>query len=145
MEKNIIWRVTTLFIYHRMGERGGLFRTKGRWPEGKNSLQMKVYCLFWWGVLSLGRHGCIIWGGGDVSYNPYIHFERIYDRDTTECRLGMILFTWIIFKLDCYVTFCSACLIIIVSNDISHMRRKMISWRWGVCDVTMTSDFSDNI
>ena len=30
MEKDILWRVTILFIYHRMDERGGLFREKRR-------------------------------------------------------------------------------------------------------------------
>ena len=28
--KNILWRVTIILIYKRMGERGGLFRAKGR-------------------------------------------------------------------------------------------------------------------
>ena len=28
--KNILWRVTILFISQRKGERGGLFRSKGR-------------------------------------------------------------------------------------------------------------------
>ena len=30
MAKKIMWRVTMLFISHRMGDRGGLFRAKGR-------------------------------------------------------------------------------------------------------------------
>ena len=30
MLKNILWRVTILFIYHIMGERGRLFKAKGR-------------------------------------------------------------------------------------------------------------------
>ena len=30
MAQNILWRVTTLFIYHRIGEIWGLFRSKVR-------------------------------------------------------------------------------------------------------------------
>ena len=36
MVQNILWKVTILFIYQRMGDRGGLFRAKRRQPEVKN-------------------------------------------------------------------------------------------------------------
>ena len=80
----------------------------------------------------------MIWGGIDASYLSDIHFERLSAGDTTECRLGMIFFTWCIVKLYCYVNLCSDFLILIVANYISHMGIKMISWSWGVRDVTMT-------
>ena len=38
MEKNILWRVTILFIYQKMVEKGGLFSSRRRLPEGK------IYC-----------------------------------------------------------------------------------------------------
>ena len=53
--------------------------------------------------------------------------------------------TWLIIKLDFYVSLCGACLTIILYNDIIHMGREMIYWSWGVGDVTMKSDFSDHI
>ena len=53
--------------------------------------------------------------------------------------------TWCIVKLDCYVNLCSACYILIVSNDIIHMGIKMMSWSWVVGDVTNTPDFYDHI
>ena len=65
---------------------------------------------------SLGR-------GGAFSYLLDINFERLAARDTTECILGMIFVTWCFVKLDCYVTFCSSCLILIVANDIIHMKK----------------------
>ena len=40
-KKNILWRVTVLFISQRMGDRDELFTAKGRLPEGKNTLQRK--------------------------------------------------------------------------------------------------------
>ena len=39
LTEKILWRVTIFVIYHRMGDRGGLFKGKGRLPEGKNILQ----------------------------------------------------------------------------------------------------------
>ena len=45
--KNILWRVTILFICQIMGERGGLFRAKVRLPEGKKILQSKRGIIFW--------------------------------------------------------------------------------------------------
>ena len=39
MTKEILWRVTIFFISHRMDGRGGLFRAKGRWLEGKISFK----------------------------------------------------------------------------------------------------------
>ena len=39
----------------------------------------------------------------------------------------------------------AALVLIIVANDISHLRKNMISMRWGVYDVTKTTDFSDHI
>ena len=56
-----------------------------------------------------------------VSYVSLIHFERISAVDTTECILGVVFFTWCIVKLYCYFTFYSACLILIVDNDIRHI------------------------
>ena len=41
VSKKILWKVTILFIYQRMGERGGLLRPKERLQEGKNILQSK--------------------------------------------------------------------------------------------------------
>ena len=76
--------------------------------------------------------------GIDVSYLSDICFEQLSAGDTTECRLGMILFTCCIVELDYYVTFLSPCFILIVANYIRHMGRTIISWIWGVCDVTMT-------
>ena len=43
-------------------------------------------------------------GGIFVSYISYITFERLDNGYTTECRIGMIFFTWCIVKLDCYIT-----------------------------------------
>ena len=84
-------------------------------------------------------------GGGYVSYLSYIPFYRLDDGYTTECRLGIIFFTWCIVKLNVFVTLCRACNIIIVSNYIIHMGIKIISWIWVVGDVTKTPDFSDHI
>ena len=84
-------------------------------------------------------------GGITASYLSEIHIEQLDAGDTTECTLGMIFVTWCIFKLDCYVTLCHACLVLIVANNIIHLWRKMVSWSCGVCDVTMTSEFSDHI
>ena len=44
-------------------------------------------------------------GGISDSYLSGINFELLASGDTTESRLGMIFFTWCIFKLDCSVTF----------------------------------------
>ena len=38
----------SLFIYQRMGDRGGSFISKGRLTEGKNTLQRKRGRTFWW-------------------------------------------------------------------------------------------------
>ena len=46
MARNILWRVTILFIYQRISDRGGLSRSKGIWPEGKNILQRKLGHIF---------------------------------------------------------------------------------------------------
>ena len=92
----------------------------------------------------MGRHGCMI-RGGSISYLSYILFERLDDGYTTECRLWIIFFTWCIVKLDCCVTLCSDCHILIVDNYISRMGIKMISWSWVVGDVTKTPDSSDHI
>ena len=94
----------------------------------------------------IGREICLHgFGGIAVSYISEIHFEILAAGDTTECRLGMVFVTWCIVNLDCYVTLYSACIILIIDNDISHLGRNMIYWIWGVCDVTMISDFSDHI
>ena len=84
-------------------------------------------------------------GGIYVYYLSYIPFERLDYVYTTECILGMRFVTWCIVKLDCYVTLCSACNILIVANYIRHLGIKIISWSWGVGDVTNTSEFSDQI
>ena len=84
-------------------------------------------------------------GGVSVSYTSYIPIERIAYGYKTECRLWMRFVTWCIVKLDCYVTLCSACNILIVANNISHMGIKIISWIWVVVDVTKIPEFSDHI
>ena len=68
-------------------------------------------------------------GGIAVYYLFYIQFELRAAGDTPECRLDVIFFTSCIVKLYSCITFCSACLILILSNDISHMGIKLISWR----------------
>ena len=80
-----------------------------------------------------------------VSYLSCIPFERLDDRKTTECRLGVRFVTWCIVKLYCYVILCSACHILIVANYISHLGIKMISWIWLFGDVTNTPEFSYHI
>ena len=121
-----------------MGDRYGLLISKGRRPEGKNTLQRKCHIIDedkWFNDL----------GQNSVSYLWYIPCEQIDYGYTTECRLGMIFFTWCIFKFDCYVTLCSSCHIFIVANNISHIGIKKISCIWVVGDVTNTPDFSDHI
>ena len=76
-----------------------------------------------------------------VSYNSDTSFERLDDRYTTECRLGMRFFTWCIVKLYYHITLCIYFHILIVSNDISHMGIKVISWSWVVGDVTNIPEF----
>ena len=80
-------------------------------------------------------------GGIDVSYNPDTLFERLDDGYTTYCRLGIKFFTWCIVKLYFHVTLCITCNIPIVSNDISHLGTKVISWIWVVSDVTKIPEF----
>ena len=46
MAKNILWIVTTLFFYKRMGERGALFRTKWIWAQVKDIVQSDLGRLF---------------------------------------------------------------------------------------------------
>ena len=84
-------------------------------------------------------------GGIYVSYISHIPFERLDYGYTTECRLEMRFVTWCIVKLDCYVTLCSACNILIVANDIKHLGIKMISWIWLAGDVTKAPEFSYHI
>ena len=60
-------------------------------------------------------------GGIDVFYLSDTHFEILSSGYTTGCRLGMIFVTFCIIKLDFYVNFCIACIIIIVANDTSHL------------------------
>ena len=74
-----------------------------------------------------------------------INFERLDDGYITECRLEMIFVTLWIFNLNCYVTLCSACHILIVDHYIIHMGIKIISWRWVVGDLTNTPEVSDHI
>ena len=79
-------------------------------------------------------------GGIFVSYISYIPFERLDDGYTNECKPGITFVTWCIAKLDCYVTLCRACHILIVDNCISHMGIKTISWSCVVGDVNNTPD-----
>ena len=81
----------------------------------------------------------------DVSYFSDIHFERISFGGTTECRLGIIFLIWCIVNLYFFNNFCSAFLILVLSNYIRNLWNKMISWISGGCYVTMTSEFSDHI
>ena len=66
-------------------------------------------------------------GGLYVSYLSDIHFGQLYDGCTTECRIGMLFFTWCVIKLNCYVNLCSACSVLIIANYISHTGIKMVS------------------
>ena len=84
-------------------------------------------------------------GGLNDSYYSDKTFERLDDEYTTEFILGMIFVTWCIVKLYFHVTFCNTCHILIVSNDISYLGIKGISWIWLVGYVTNISDFSDHI
>ena len=89
----------------------------------------------WW-------HGL---GGIDFFNHSYTPFERPNDRYTSEYRHGMRFVTWCIVKLYCRVTLCITCHILILSNDISHLGTKVISWIQVVRDVTKIPDFSDHI
>ena len=93
----------------------------------------------------MGRHDLNKLGGVYVSYHSDTTFERLDYGYTTECRLGMIFVTWCIVKLYCHVTLCITFHILIVSNYISHLGIKVISWSWLVGDVTKILDFSDHI
>ena len=75
-------------------------------------------------------------GGIAVSYLSEILVKQLGGGYTTECILRMRFVNRFIVKLYCHVTFCSSCLILIVANDIIHLKRKTISWRWGVDYVT---------
>ena len=67
-------------------------------------------------------------GGLSVSYISDIPFERLYDGYTTDCRLGIRYVSLCIIMLDCYVTLCITCHMLIVANNIIHLGIKMISW-----------------
>ena len=84
-------------------------------------------------------------GGGSIYYISYTTFELLDYGYTTECRLRIRFFTWCIVKLYCYVNLYKAFHILILANDISHLGIKMISWSWGVGDVSNTPDLSDHI
>ena len=90
-------------------------------------------------VREIWLHGL---GGLVDSYLSDIIFDQLSAGDTTDCRLGMVYVTCCIVRLYRYVTFCHACIILFIVNYITHMGIKIISWSWGVCDVTMISDFS---
>ena len=60
-------------------------------------------------------------GGLAFSYHSDTPFERLDAGYTTECRLGMIFFTWCIVKLYCHFTLRITFHILIVSNDIIHL------------------------
>ena len=83
--------------------------------------------------------------GLDVSYNSDIPFEQFDHGYTTECRIGTRFVTWCIVKLYFHISLCITFHILIVSNYISHLRIKVISWIWVVGDVTKTPYFSDLI
>ena len=68
--------------------------------------------------------------GIDVLYHSDTPFERLGDGYTTECILGVIFVTWCIVKLYCHINLCITCHILIVSNGISHIGIKVISWSW---------------
>ena len=76
-------------------------------------------------------------GGLDFSYIIDIPFERLDGGYTTECRIGMVFFTWCIIKLDCYVTLCISSHILIVANNISHMEIILIPI-WLILLATMS-------
>ena len=67
-------------------------------------------------------------GSLDVSYHSATSLEKLDGGYTTECRLGMIFVTWCIVQLYYRVSLCISCHILIISNDISHMGIKVISW-----------------
>ena len=78
----------------------------------------KIYCkekkCIYFGDVCNRQGYMVAWFWGiTVSYLLYIPFEKLSARDTTGCRLGVILVTWCIFKLDCCVNLCITCLIII--------------------------------
>ena len=87
----------------------------------------------------------MLYGGFLFSYYSDTHLLMNLNGYTTECRLGMIFFTWFIVKLYFHVTFFITCHILIVSNDIIYMIIKVIYWSWLVGDVTYIPDFSDYI
>ena len=60
-----------------------------------------------------------------VSYISDIPFEQLDDGYTTECIIGMIFVTWCIIKLDCYLTLCRSCHILILDNNISYLGSKL--------------------
>ena len=126
-----------IFFYQIMGERVGYSERKE--DDHKSKISCKGNEGIYFGEVFNWRVYMV------VSYLSDIHFERFSAGDTTESRLSMIFFTWCIVKLYCYVTLFKYCLILIVANGTSHMGRKMVSRRWGVCDITMKSEFSDNI
>ena len=53
--------------------------------------------------------------------------------------------TWFIVKLYCHDNLCITCHILIVSNYISYIGIKVISWSWAVVDVTKIPEFYDHI
>ena len=111
-----------------MDERGRIFRVKKYDQKGGNiAKEMRSYIL----VSHVINGGTLLnyLGGVDVSYHSDTPFEELDDGYTTECRLGLIFFTWCMLKLYFCVTLCIACHIIIVFNDISHTGIKVISWR----------------
>ena len=126
-----------IFFYQIMGERVGYSERKE--DDHKSKISCKGNEGIYFGEVFNWRVYMV------VSYLSDIHFERFSAGDTTESRLSMIFFTWCIVKLYCYVTLFSACHILIVANDISHLGIKMISWRCVVGDVTKPPDFSDHI
>ena len=82
-----------IFIYQRMDERGGLFRSKQRRQEEKNLAQeMRAYIVV--SRVIYGETWLNYLMGLDVSYNSDTPFEKLDYGYTTECRLGMRFFTW---------------------------------------------------
>ena len=84
-------------------------------------------------------------GGRDFYYHSDTTSELLDDEYTTVCILGMIFVTWCIVKSYLHVTLCIPFHILILSNVISHLGIKLISWIWLVGDVTKIPDFSDHI
>ena len=135
MKKKILWRLTILlFIREWMIKGGYLEQNEYNQKEKYPAKEMRAYILVSHVINGeTWLHGL---GGIDVSYHSDI---------PTGCILGMRFVTWCIVKIYCHVNLFINWNILIVSNDISHLGIKLISWSWLVGDVTKIPDFSDHI